>query len=102
KKELGGTEKPNQEKFTYDDGIEVHIEPNEELKEVSEDVMEFNIYNRDDDQWLGIGETGDPVLDPDQHGTYTFDFILGSPEENPELELAPPAEQLEKLKEHAM
>ncbi len=32
----------------------------------------------------------------------TLDFILGALEENPEIRLAPPSEQLEKLKEHAM
>lgn len=101
KKKLGGMEKPNKEEFKYDDGIEVNIVPNEKLKEVSEEVMGFNIYNENENEF-GIGQTSYPLLEPNQEGKYTFDFDLGALEENPELKLAPPIEQLEKLKEHAM
>jgi len=101
KKALGGMEKINREKFKFDDGIEVHIEPNEKLKGVSEEVMGFNIYNEGENEF-GIGRTSLPLIEPTQEGKYTFDFILGGLEENPALKIAPPIEQLEKLKEHAM
>src|SRR5690625_3598950 len=101
KKEIGGMEKANKEKFKYDDGIEIHFEPNETLKEVVEEVMGFNIYNEDENK-LGTGKTGYPVLEPNQEGDYTFDFILGALEENPDLALAPSMEQIEKLEKHAM
>lgn len=102
KKELGGAEIPSEDDFTYEDGIQVKIEPNKKLKEVTKEVMGFNIYDRNDDGWLGIGETSQPILEPDEKGKYTFDLILGALEENPDLKLAPPMEQLEKLEEHAM
>src|SRR5690625_259806 len=102
KRKLGEFAKINEKEFKVDDGIEVKIKPNEKLKEISEDVMGFNIYNRNDDGILGVGETGYPVLEPNKKGKYTIDFILGALVENPDLKLAPPIEQLERMKENAM
>ncbi|WP_226376874.1 hypothetical protein [Oceanobacillus halotolerans] len=99
---LGGAEKLNEQTFEYEDGINIHIEPNEKLKEVSEEVMGHNIYDEDTEGGLGTGSTSSPVLQPDQEGEYTLDFVLGALEENPEIKLAPSSDQLEKLKEHAM
>lgn len=101
-KTLGGAKKLNEQKYEYDDGIKVYIEPNEKLKAVSEEVMGFNIYEEDKEGKLGMGKTILPVLEPNQDGKYTLDFILGALEENPDIKLAPSSEQLEKLKEQAM
>ncbi|MGE7921408.1 hypothetical protein ACQKM9_21095 [Viridibacillus sp. NPDC093762] len=102
-KTLGGIKKLNEQKYEYDDGIKVYIEPNEKLKAVSEEVMGINIYEEDKEGNLGMGgKTSFPVLEPNQDGKYTLDFILGALEENPDIKLAPSSEQLEKLKEQAM
>jgi hypothetical protein len=101
-KTLGKAKKLNGQKFEYDDGIKIYIEPNEKLKAVSEEVMGSNIYDEDEEGNLGMGKTNLPVLEPNQEGKYTLDFILGTLEENPDIKLAPSSEQLEKLKEHAM
>src|SRR5690625_4140717 len=77
KKELGGAEKLSED-FIYEDGIQVKIEPNKKLKEVAEEVMEFNIYDRNDDGQLGLGETTQPILESDTKGKYTFDLVLGA------------------------
>lgn len=106
KKTLGSAENPNKQTFEYDDGIKVHIEPNEKLKAVSEEIMGVNIFSFDEEgrqiAELGTGKTGVPIIEPNQEGKYTFDFILGANEENPEIRVVPSAEQLEKLKENAM
>lgn len=105
-KTLGGTKKLNEQTYEYEDGIKVYIEPNEKLKEVSEEIMGVNIFSFDEEgeqiAKLGTGKTGVPIIEPNKEGEYTFDFILGALEENPEIRLSPPTEQLEKLKEHAM
>ncbi len=104
KKVLGGVEKINSQTFEYNDGIKVYIEPNEKLKEVTSEVMGFNIYNEEERQQarLGMGITGTPVLEQNQEGEYTLDFVLGSLEENPEISIAPSPEQLDKLKRNSL
>ena len=62
--------------------------------------MGINIY--DEEGHIGLGRSILAILEPNQEGTYTFDFTLGALEENPDLKLAPSSEQLEKLKDHAM
>ncbi|AGK54477.1 hypothetical protein [Bacillus sp. 1NLA3E] len=103
---LGRAENPNKQTYEYDDGIKVFIEPNEKLKAVSKEIMGVNIFSFDEEgrqiAELGIGKTGVPIIEPNQEGKYTFDFILGANEENPELRVVPSSEQLEKLKENAM
>jgi citrate synthase len=49
-----------------------------------------------------MGKTGIPVLEPNQEGEYTFNFILGTSEENPEIRIAPTQEQLDELVKNAM
>ena len=100
KKSLGETKKLNEQNYEFDDGIKVSIEPNEKLKAVSEEVMGINIY--DEEGHIGLGRSILAVLEPNQEGTYTFDYILGALEKNPDLKLAPSSEVLEQLKEHAM
>lgn len=106
KKTLGKAEKPNKQTYEYDDGIKVYIEPNKKLKVVSKEIMGINIFSFDEEGRqigeLGIGKTGAPIIEPNQERKYTFDFILGADEENPELRVVPSSEQLEKLKENAM
>ncbi|MGE7667184.1 hypothetical protein ACQKMN_15890 [Ureibacillus composti] len=103
-KTLGGAEKLN-ETFEYNDGIRIYIEPNEKLKEVSEEIIGVNIFSFDGEgrqiAKLGTVETSVPIK-PNQEGVYTLHFNLGSLEGNPEIRIAPSSEQLEKLKEHAM
>ena len=96
KKNLGEARNLNKQNYEFDDGIKVMIEPNEKLKAVSEEVMGINIY--DEEGHIGLGRSIMAVLEPNQEGTYTFDYILGALEKNPHLKLAPSSEQLEKLK----
>ncbi len=104
KKSLGEMERPNGETFEYDDGIKVYIEPNETLKSVSEEVMGFNIYDVEERKKanLGVGKTSNPVIEPNQEGVYTLDFVLGALEENPEIRIAPSPDQLDSFKNSAM
>ncbi|MFC6038373.1 hypothetical protein ACFPYN_02785 [Paenisporosarcina macmurdoensis] len=104
KKVLGGMEKINSQTFEYNDGIKVYIEPNEKLQEVTTEVMGFNMYDEEDRQQagLGMGITGTPVLEQNQEGKYTLDFVLGALEENPEIRIAPSSEQLNKLKRNSL
>lgn len=104
KTDLGGIEKLNQQTYEYDDGIKVYIEPNEKLQEVTEEVMGFNIFIEEEREQagLGFGETGTPLLKPNQEKEYTIDFDLGALEENPEIRMASSSEQLDKLKKNAM
>ncbi|WP_226669608.1 hypothetical protein [Metabacillus litoralis] len=106
KKRLGSAENLNKQTFDYDDGIKVHIEPNEKLKAVSEEIMGVNIFNFDEEgrhnSELGTGVTGVPIIEPNQEGTYTLDFILGANKDHPEIRVLPSAEQLEILKGNAM
>ena len=90
KKSLGETKKLNEQNYEFDDGIKVSIEPNEKLKAVSEEVMGINIY--DEEGHIGLGRSILAVLEPNQEGTYTFDYILGALEKNPDLKLAPSSE----------
>lgn len=103
KKTLGGNERLNEETYEYEDGIKVFIEPNEKLKEISKDVLGFNIYNDEEREQakLGMGIGSIPVLEPNEEGEYNLDFELGALEENPEIKLAPPQEQLDRLVKHA-
>lgn len=103
KKTLGGNERLNEETYEYEDGIKVFIEPNEKLLEISKDVLGFNIYNDEEREQakLGMGIGSIPVLEPNEEGEYNLDFELGALEENPEIKLAPPQEQLDRLVKHA-
>lgn len=98
-KQLGNMEKINREAFKYDDGIEVYLEPSASLKEMSIEIIGVNIYGPDA---LGSGQTFEPILEPNQEGEYTFDFDLGALEENPDVQLAPTMDELEKLAAHAL
>lgn len=95
---LGSANSPNPTTFEYDDGIKVHIEPNEKLKAVSEEIIGVNIFDAE----LAIGKSSVPIIEPNQEGTYTFDFRLSYNDENPELRVVPSVEQLEKLENNAM
>lgn len=77
KKVLGGMEKINSQTFEYNDGIKVYIEPNEKLQEVTTEVMGFNMYDQEDRQQagLGMGITGTPILEQNQEGKYTLEFV---------------------------
>ncbi|WP_404451805.1 hypothetical protein LG329_15895 [Virgibacillus necropolis] len=101
---IGGTEELNSLTFEYEDGIKLSIEPNEKLKAVTKEVVGFKIYKEGGRQQanLGVGKTSIPVLQPNQDGEYTIDFVLGALEENPEIRLAPSQAQLDKLEKNAM
>ncbi|WP_020619935.1 hypothetical protein [Paenibacillus daejeonensis] len=101
KSTLGGAEKPNFQTFDYADGIKVSIEPKQELLEVSTESLGINIYDAEDNN-LGREEVSTAVLEPNQEGKYSFKFKLGATEENPDLVLTPPAEQLDQLRALAM
>lgn len=100
---LGGAEKPDI-KFGFDDGIKVSIEPNEKLLAVVKEVMGFNIFEEEErmKNHLGNGTTSAPFLEPGMEVNYTFDFVLGAIEENPEIRAVPSQEQLDKLERNSM
>lgn len=104
KNTLGGIAKPNNETYEFDDGIKLVLEPNEKLTTVIKEIAGFNIYNEEgrEEARLGLGKTSTPVLEPNQEGKYTLDFVLGAIEENPEIRIAPPQEQLDELIKNAM
>ncbi|MRH43267.1 hypothetical protein GH741_11305 [Aquibacillus halophilus] len=87
-----------------DKGIELKIEPKEELKLASEDVIGFNIYNPDDyyDSGVGFGQSFVSVLKSDQKGQYILNYDLGVSEENSQVPLLVPSkEKLDELKKHS-
>lgn len=100
---LGGNEKLNKETYEYEDGLKMRLEPSKKLKEVSKDVMGFNLFDKEEraEAKMGMGTQTIPVLEPNQEGEYDLDFDLGALEENPEMRLAPSEEKLEKLIKYA-
>ncbi|MGE7879784.1 hypothetical protein [Peribacillus muralis] len=67
-----------------DKGIELKIEPKDNLKSVSKDVIGFNIFNPDDynESGVGFGQSQLSIINADQKGKYTFTNDLGVSEEN--------------------
>lgn len=98
---LGSMKKPN-DNFEFDDGIIVNIEPNQKLIEILEEEMLGNIFSVEEEGYLGMGKSVMPILEPNQEGRYSIDFILGALEENPDLKLAPSPDKLARIKEYAM
>ncbi|MGE6375763.1 hypothetical protein [Peribacillus muralis] len=87
-----------------DKGIELKIEPKDNLKSVSKDVIGFNIFNPDDynESGVGFGQSQLSIINADQKGKYTFTYDLGVSEENPQVPLfVPSKEKLTELKEYA-
>ncbi|WP_285767450.1 hypothetical protein [Peribacillus sp. SI8-4] len=87
-----------------DKGIKLKIEPKDQLKRVSEDVIGFNIYNPDDynGSGVGFGQSLSSSMDADQKGKYTCTYDLGVSEETSQVGLLVPSkEKLAELKEHA-
>jgi hypothetical protein len=103
-KTLGGAEKFDKLTYTFEDGLEVYIEPNEKLEAISREVMGFNIFDEKErmENHLGLGIRSTPVIEAGKEGIYTFDFDLGATEENPEIRIAPSGEQLDKLVRNSM
>ncbi|MGO4889444.1 hypothetical protein ACJ2A9_16980 [Anaerobacillus sp. MEB173] len=103
-KTVGGTEKPNSQTFTYDDGIELIIEPKDKLITIIEEIMGVNIFTEEGraQAYLGVSKTGTPILQPKQEGKYTFDFELGAPKENPEMRIVPTQDEIDELVKNAM
>jgi len=101
---LGGVKRPNKTTFGFDDGIKASIEPNEKLLAIVKEVMGCNIFEEEDrmQNHLGIGTASTPVLAPGMESKFTFDFVLGATEENPEIRLVPSQEQLDKLERNSM
>lgn len=84
-----------------DEGIEVKIEPKNKLKDVSEEIIGFNIYNHEEynESGIGFGETSELILSSNQEAEYTLHYDLGVSEENPNVPiLVPTGEKLEELK----
>ncbi|PJN90670.1 hypothetical protein [Bacillus sp. mrc49] len=87
-----------------DKGIELKIEPKDQLKSVSKDVIGFNIYNPDNynESGVGFGQSLISIINADQKEKYTCTYDLGVSEENPEVPLLVPSkEKLAQLKENA-
>ncbi|MBZ5751663.1 hypothetical protein [Metabacillus rhizolycopersici] len=90
---------------TGDKGLEIKIEPNDNLVVSSKEIIGFNIFNLSEygESGLGYGYTFASILEPDQEGKYTLHFNLGVSEENPQVPfLVPSKEQLEKLNDDAL
>ncbi|WP_174728755.1 hypothetical protein [Mesobacillus harenae] len=104
KNTIGGMEEPNREVFEYDDGIRIEILPDDQLIQVSEEVMGFNLFNESArvEARLGQGSSGSPILEPGASGEYKLDFTLGALEKNPEVRLAPSQDQMKELLKHAL
>ncbi|MCO5387547.1 MAG: hypothetical protein NHB14_19240 [Desulfosporosinus sp.] len=80
------------------------IEPKGKLLAIVKEVIGCNIFEEEDrrQNHVGIGTMGTPVLAPGVESKFTFDFVLGAAEENPEIRLVPSKEQLDKLERNAM
>lgn len=90
----------NEEEFTYENGIELMIEPNDQLVSISAEVLGFNLFNPDGR--LGSGSNGPIYLEPNQEGDYELHFTIGAAEANPELPLLPSEKELNKLLTNAL
>lgn len=104
KKLLGGIKEPDSKSYDYDDELKIYIEPHENLLVTTKEVMGLDIYNEEErkESGLGMGKTSIPILEPNQEGEYTLDFTLGAKQENVEMMVAPPRDQLDKLARNAM
>ncbi|MEY8192116.1 hypothetical protein AB4X15_20975 [Peribacillus simplex] len=88
-----------------DKGIELKIEPKDELRAMSEDVIGFNIYDPEEynASGVGFGHSFLSVLKPDEKGEYTLNYDLGVSEENSQVPLLVPSkDKLDELKRHAL
>ncbi len=82
------------------DAIALTIEPSPELKAFANELTGVNLFSEKNH---GGGFLSSPtVLEPDEEGNYTIEYILGSMEENPEMTLAPNKDQLDELIGKAM
>ena len=95
---LGDMSNFNRRTYRFEDGIELSIEPKNKLKKVTRDIFGAE----DLSEHFGIGRSGPPEIEPGKEQKYIFDYVLGSNKKNPEIKLAPPKEQLDKLKQNAM
>jgi len=95
--------KVSQNTQTSDSDVEtitLTIEPNPELKAFANEVAGVNLFSEKNH---GGGFLSSPtVLEPNEEGYYSIEYILGSIEENPVMTLAPNKEQLNELKEKAV
>jgi len=92
---------------TVEKGIDIKIIPNEKLKQVSEEVMDKNIY---DEIYLQNGVfVGTPIskstvlnLLPNAEVEYSIGYYLGPSEEHEFRRIPRTQQQLEKIKNYAM
>ncbi|WP_206457950.1 hypothetical protein [Anaerovorax sp. IOR16] len=89
---------------TYD--LKVKLEPNNKLKEVSEETVGINIFDPSSYMatGLGYGESSSyDFMKKGEEGEVTFTFDLGVSERIPEVRLITPSEEkLEKLLNYAL
>ncbi|WP_131820635.1 hypothetical protein [Desulfoscipio geothermicus] len=67
--------------------------------------MGFDIFNHPEGYsgtGLGHSHTFTSVLKPGQKGVYTLHFDLGAAEENQEVKLLPPPEEMQQLEREAL
>jgi hypothetical protein len=82
------------------DTIALTIEPSPELKAFAFEMTGVNLFSEKNH---GGGFLSSPtVLEPNEEGNYSIEYILGSMEEIPEMTLAPNIEQLDELMGKAM
>ncbi|WP_078553814.1 hypothetical protein [Bacillus alkalicellulosilyticus] len=102
KKTIGGMEKLREDSYSYEDGIELSIEPSEKLVKILEETIGFNFFEDNGQGGLGRGTATNPFIDPNQIGVYNFHFDLGAIEVNDEIQLAPTQEEMDRLVENAL
>lgn len=79
--------------------IEVHIEPSEELVEISNDTLGYNLF--DDSDRSGDRQTFFPYLEEGEQFDYSMVYMIGVEEDIQEYRQAPPLEELEELEDMA-
>lgn len=84
----------------YDEGLQVTLEPGENLLTLSKEMLGVNIFE-EKGRKLGAGETSKPILEPNELGEFTLDFILIEITENSGIK-TPSTKQLQKLQEIAL
>lgn len=86
--------------MTADTMINAKIVPKRELIELSEAIMGINLF--DDEQRVGGGKSGTPIIEPNEEGQFSFSFNLGAKENYPEnMKVAPSQELIDKIEENA-
>ncbi len=83
---------------------QIIIEPNEDLKNVSQEIIGINIFDSSSYMGTGLGySTSALILKPGEEKKFTLTYDLGVSEESPSATLiTPPEEKLMELESYAL